>query len=59
MPTRSPHPPRPRPRRPGPRCPQRLWPMLPAPTRTQLAQHLARVLERVRAGEVRHASRPE
>src|SRR5215213_6561045 len=47
--TRSPPPPRPRSLPSGTRRPQRLWPMLPAVTRTQLAQHVARVLGRVRA----------
>jgi hypothetical protein len=59
MVTRSPQVRRVRPRRLGTRRPQRIWPMLPAARRTQLAQHVARVLERIRAGEVSHADHPE
>jgi hypothetical protein len=33
--------------------------MLPTTARVQLAQHLARVLGRMRLGEARHADHPE
>jgi hypothetical protein len=57
MPTR-PDPARPPHRQPPtPRRRPRLWAMLPAPARTQLAQQLAYLLQRVRGGEAQHADR--
>jgi len=61
MPAPCPHPARPldyrlaTPHRPR----LRPWPVLPATAQMQLAQQVARVLQRVRTGEARHADRPE
>ncbi len=61
MPTPCPHPARPLPQRlatpQGPRL--RPWAALSTTAQTQLAQQVARVLQRVQRGEARRADRAE
>jgi hypothetical protein len=61
MPTPCSHPARPRHQRLAAprRSPLRPWPVMPAIVQMQLGQQIARVLQRVRGGEVRRANRSE